>query len=294
MYCVKCKSKTDTKSPIDEFTAKNGIRCARGVCKGCGTVKTSFVKGKKGAKRKDGKVIGEGMEVTDDDRPDMEKYARFAASTYIPELEREDWLRNEGLEGYILDNELSDAENTVFVNPETKELIFGARGSKTAKDWLVDDALIAAGATDKFNYAPRYKSTKRRIQQALEKYPDYKPMLSGHSLGSTLISTAGSEMKIPFRGYSTGSSPMGWSTSIGNRLSNWWNPDNKKWLKDNARTYNVWTDPVSISDTVFPVWDTAHYNISKQKRSGNPHSITNFYPALGSGLAKLKKHCPFI
>lgn len=294
MFCVKCKKNTHTEEPTEEFTAKNGRLCRRGKCVVCSTRKTSFIRGGRPKKVEDGAVMGEGLPVDDAERPEMEKYAKFASSTYIPVEEREEFLKKEGMEGFLLDKELSDVENTVFYNPDSKEMVYGARGSVAAKDWLVDDALIATGATNVFNYAPRYRSTKKRIEEARSKYGDYKHHLTGHSLGSTLISTAGSDMKIPFHGFSTGSSPAGWGKSMSEKVKNMFNPNRKKWLTANAKTYNVWTDPVSISDTIFPIWNTKHYNINKKKGVPNPHSILNFYSPTGGGVRKLKKHAPYM
>lgn len=43
MYCVKCKSKTDTNN-LQSVVSKNGRNMLRGVCVVCGTTKTQFVK----------------------------------------------------------------------------------------------------------------------------------------------------------------------------------------------------------------------------------------------------------
>ena len=44
MYCVKCKSRTETRN-IQNVVSKNNRRMLRGVCAVCGTTKTQFVKG---------------------------------------------------------------------------------------------------------------------------------------------------------------------------------------------------------------------------------------------------------
>ena len=44
MYCVKCKSKTET-SDIQNVVSKNKRPMLRGKCLNCGTIKTQFVKG---------------------------------------------------------------------------------------------------------------------------------------------------------------------------------------------------------------------------------------------------------
>ena len=43
MYCVKCKSKTETKD-VQNIVSKNGRPMLRGICVVCGKTKTQFVK----------------------------------------------------------------------------------------------------------------------------------------------------------------------------------------------------------------------------------------------------------
>lgn len=46
MYCIKCKSQTQTKNQ-KMATAKNGRNMMTGTCAKCGTKKTQFVSGNK-------------------------------------------------------------------------------------------------------------------------------------------------------------------------------------------------------------------------------------------------------
>ena len=43
LYCVKCKSRTETRD-IQNVVTKNNRPMLRGVCVVCGTTKTQFVK----------------------------------------------------------------------------------------------------------------------------------------------------------------------------------------------------------------------------------------------------------
>lgn len=293
MYCVRCKKHTETNDELNS-KSKNGRNVKKGKCKECGTNKTCFVKGSGcGTTAKPKPEMGGAAAPTEgEETEDMEKYAKFSGATYIPKDERESWLKKEGIHNYSLDKDLSDIENSVFYNPETKHMVYGARGSVAAKDWLIDDAAIATGNKGLFEALPRYKSTKERLKQATEKYADYKHDATGHSLAGTLITTAGTELKVPFHAYSTGSSPAGWGHSVLERAKNIFKPSKKKWLKEHGKTYNVWTDPVSIADTIFPVYDSKHFNIKQQKQASHPHSILNFYKSTGSGAKALNKHCP--
>jgi len=285
-FCVRCKKHTGTNDPT-VYTSANGRSMRKGQCAECDSKKSVFVKS---GKTRPEDIEGGAISLPDTEREEMEKYAKFASASYVPVEERQQYLHNEGLNDYLLDTTLSDVENSVFYNPESKKVVYSARGSVSAKDWLVDDALIATGHTGLFNAAPRYKSTKARIQQTLEKYPEYSPILSSHSLGSTLTSTAGTELSIPFRGYSTGSSPMGYGKAMMERFKNIFKPSKKKWLEEHSKTYNVITDPISISDTLFPIWGSKHYYTKAKVTS--PHSIENYFKPTKGGRMLLRKHCP--
>ncbi|KAJ1631164.1 hypothetical protein T492DRAFT_839425 [Pavlovales sp. CCMP2436] len=85
--------------------------------------------------------------------------------------------------GYTLDKEIS--------RPNTMPVV-AHRGSVTAKDWLVDDALIAVGAhknTDRLNLA-------RSITAATEKKYGRPANSVGHSLGGRLAERSGSGGQI--------------------------------------------------------------------------------------------------
>jgi len=286
MYCVRCKKHTGTNDPTDH-TSSNGRSMRKGRCTDCDSKKSTFVKS---GKKREEDIEGGAVSIPDTEREEMETYAKFASASYVPVEERQQYLHNEGLNDYLLDTTLSDVENSVFYNPESKKVVYSARGSVSAKDWLISDAMIAAGQTALFNAAPRYKQTRDRIKQTLEKYPEYSPMLASHSLGSTLTSTAGTELSVPFRGYSTGSSPMGYGSAIMERFKNIFKPSKKKWLEDHSKTYNVITDPISISDTLFPIWGSKHYYTKAKVTS--PHSIENYFKPTKGGRILLRKHCP--
>ncbi|KAJ1637614.1 hypothetical protein T492DRAFT_834362 [Pavlovales sp. CCMP2436] len=77
---------------------------------------------------------------------------------------------------YTLDKELSRPNTMVFVDRSGQPVV-AHRGSVTAKDWFVDDALIAVGAhknTDRLNLA-------RSITAATEKKYGRPANSVGHS-----------------------------------------------------------------------------------------------------------------
>ena len=86
---------------------------------------------------------------------------------------------------YKLDKDLSTREARVFVDEEGTPNIT-VRGSKTAKDFLISDPLIALGLS---KYDPRQKSTNNLIEKTKKKYQK-DPNLFGHSLGASLVNNA--------------------------------------------------------------------------------------------------------
>jgi len=83
--------------------------------------------------------------------------------------------------GYELDKKLSTNESKVFVDSNgNPNIVF--RGSKTAKDWLISDPLLAVGAS---RFDPRFKEAKQLTKQVEQKYG--KPAdVFGHSLGGRI------------------------------------------------------------------------------------------------------------
>lgn len=92
---------------------------------------------------------------------------------------------------YKLDKDLSTREARVFVDEEGTPNIT-VRGSKTAKDWLISDPLLALGLS---SLDPRQKSTNKLIEKTKKKYGS-DPNLYGHSLGGALVSGANTKGKI--------------------------------------------------------------------------------------------------
>ena len=91
------------------------------------------------------------------------------------------------LEGqnYKLDKRLSTKEAKVFINQDGKPNI-AVRGSKSVKDFLISDPLLALGLG---KLDPRQKSTDKLIKKTIKKYGS-DPNLYGHSLAGALIDNA--------------------------------------------------------------------------------------------------------
>jgi hypothetical protein len=93
--------------------------------------------------------------------------------------------------GYTYDKKLSTNQSKVFVDSEGNPNI-AFRGSKTARDWLISDPLLALGLQ---NLDPRFKEAKALTKKVEQKYG--KPAdVYGHSLGGTLAEKSGAKGNI--------------------------------------------------------------------------------------------------
>jgi len=93
--------------------------------------------------------------------------------------------------GYTLDKKLSTNESKVFIDSQGNPNI-AFRGSKTVKDFLFSDPLLAIGAS---KFDPRVKEAKALTKQVEKKYS--KPAdVFGHSLGGFLSEKSGAKGNI--------------------------------------------------------------------------------------------------
>ena len=88
-------------------------------------------------------------------------------------------------QNYTLDKRLSTKEAKVFISPNGTPNI-AVRGSKSVKDFLISDPLLALGLG---NLDPRQKATDKLIKKTKKKYGS-DPNLYGHSLAGALIDDA--------------------------------------------------------------------------------------------------------
>jgi hypothetical protein len=107
--------------------------------------------------------------------------------------------------GYTLDTGLSTQQNKVFVQPQSKKLVFTTAGTNpfSPRD-IATDAYLAFLGRAGLQSTTRYKESEAVLKKAREKYPDYKRTLAGHSLGKTILGNlANPNEKV--KGFGTGS-----------------------------------------------------------------------------------------
>jgi hypothetical protein len=107
--------------------------------------------------------------------------------------------------GYKLDTALSTAQNKVFIQPQSKKLVFTTAGTNplSVRD-VATDAYLAFLGRAGLQSTSRYKESETILKSARKKYPTYKRSLVGHSLGSSILSNL-AQPNEQVRGFGTGS-----------------------------------------------------------------------------------------
>ena len=91
--------------------------------------------------------------------------------------------------GYIKDIKLSNHNQSVYVNPNEKKVLFNVAGTHNLSDWGTD-AYLALG---KLKDTDRYREADNMLKMSKEKYKGYQTSLTGHSLSSPIVNGIGSK-----------------------------------------------------------------------------------------------------
>jgi hypothetical protein len=125
--------------------------------------------------------------------------------------------------GYQIDKGLSNENQQVYYNPESKKLLYNVTGSQSLQDWVNSDAKLALGGTigkgikaigkplergietllpsswkskfergfenvvGGFKDTDRYKQADETLKKAKAKYDETETAITGHSLGGRII-----------------------------------------------------------------------------------------------------------
>ena len=257
--CMKCKKQTATKD--EQVVTNNGRSRLTGACAECGTKKSKFIAGQK----------GKGIE------------ADLAQEAYKPEPRK-------NIDGYVLDESLSNKKTKVYHNPDTKKTIVSHKGTDPKdKNDLKNDLLLSVGMLDK---SKRFKNAVDISKKASEKYADSELQSVGHSLGSKVASEVGKKMSVKnskVTGFNEGSNPLVHiPKGIYDKAKCSLKPDSNecKKLANQTKYHNV-GDPISIGSIV---------HVGKTKiqtpKSINAHSISNYAKQEGKGCGCKKKGRP--
>lgn len=227
-HCLKCKQITpDSNIRIEKSVNNRNIQ--KSTCSVCSAIKSKFIKIQNGGDDIDVKLNDEVYK-----KPDK---------------------RNDTIEGFVLDKELSNKRTSVYNNPVNNETRVVHRGTDllSAKD-LKDDVLLSVGLLNKHT-SQRVKNAHDITVKAKEKYNINKIHHTAHSLGGEVTKSVMSKNDTGDV-YNPGVSPI----SI---LSE------KK--HKNLNQYTTGIDPISISSLI----GKNKVTLVKPKKL-NVHSLDNF------------------
>ncbi|NDD83970.1 hypothetical protein EBZ38_06795 [bacterium] len=83
---------------------------------------------------------------------------------------------------YELNNTLSDSNQQVYINNESKKILFNVSGTHNLND-VYTDLFLAFG---RLKNTKRYREARDRIQKVRDYYKDYEVTVTGHSLGGAI------------------------------------------------------------------------------------------------------------
>jgi pimeloyl-ACP methyl ester carboxylesterase len=109
------------------------------------------------------------------------KYANFASEAYVAPNDRQ-----MNLLGYTYNSKYSDKNLSTYVDKPDKKIVISIRGTVPTdyQDIVSDIGIVSA---DKSFNITRLSNHKKMINEIIDKYPGYKLILSGHSLGAYLV-----------------------------------------------------------------------------------------------------------
>lgn len=194
-------------------------------------------------------------------------YAKIANISYILPKRRQEYIKD-NLPNLVYDMVDSDEHQAVLLDNSKKIVYISVRGTelglgyKRAFEDLIQDSLVSLRLT--LN-SRRFNHIEKVLLRIMKKYPRYKIVLSGHSLGSSISSELSKKYNIESHNFSTGS---------GRRSLMDFDPREKqKYDKNKIHYYHTPEfDLLSSSSKILP---GKHYYIPK-KPGLSSHSLNNF------------------
>jgi hypothetical protein len=202
--------------------------------------------------------------MSDYDENKMAEYAKLSDGAYGVK----------DVDGYDVDNELSNSNRTVYVKDGKAVVSFrGTDLSSKKNKWkdLGNDALIAVGLQD---LSSRFRKSNQITNKAIEKYGKENVSLTGHSLGGSQALYVHTKTGLDTHAFNAGISPLDVRRSGGQ-----FTPERvlslfkKPKYSDNAHSYVTRNDLVG---GLSPLIKGLNTHIVGQK-DRNAHSLKNFF-----------------
>lgn len=166
--------------------------------------------------------------------------------------------------------EFTDDESTVVIKKypnKPDEIIYTVRGTDpTSAQDLYADSFIAMGLN--VNNSQRYTNAEEKLIRLKQTYPDANIILTGHSLGASIVAELSKKYDLEGHAFNIGSSPMEYLTGYpqgNNRLT----------------VYHISGDPISISNSLGSkdkIITTNPNSVAEYIGSTLGHSIGLFLP----------------
>jgi hypothetical protein len=191
----------------------------------------------------------------------MASYARLARAAYNTEKYSGDY---DG-QGYVVDQELSDADRVTFFNPASKRAVVSFRGTKlTNLRDLATDLEIVKGTQ---NNSARFRNSNKTVEKAIQKYGKDNVSLTGHSLGGSQAITAGQRYGLIAHAFNPGVGPR---TAVKQAIAKLFGG---KKVKSGVNIYHTGT-----KDWISALSPLVKGNVRRiaPKILKNPHSVDNF------------------
>lgn len=146
-----------------------------------------------------------------------ETAARLADLAYKGTSERDLSFFEE--RGYMKDDDFSNDEYVVIVNPDNQEVAIGIRGTAFNLNNILTDTTIALGNFEQSERARRTLELRDRLR---ERYPNFRFHYAGHSMGGTAAAYAAQDdTNANATTFNAGSTPFGGATETGENVMNY-------------------------------------------------------------------------
>jgi hypothetical protein len=162
------------------------------------------------------------------------------------------------IDGYVLDEKLSNLYGKVYVNEESKKVILAFRGTgmeNLGTDWI--NNLIFLVSDPGYKLTPRYRTAVKMYQDAMKKYKGYKFELLGHSQSGIIVNNLCSN-KVRN------------CISLNAAYKNATLKNNEYIIRSKSDVVSKLTEPKKLINSVFyPKWSKKHM-ITMDDKTGNP------------------------
>ena len=162
------------------------------------------------------------------------------------------------IDGYVLDEKLSNLYGKVYVNDESKKVILAFRGTgmeNLGTDWI--NNLIFLVSQPGYKLTPRYRTAVKMYQDAMKKYKGYKFELLGHSQSGIIVNNLCSN-KVRN------------CISLNPAYKNATLKNNEFIIRSKGDVVSKLTEPKKLINSVlYPKWSKKHM-ISIDDKTGNP------------------------